>query len=220
MNPLPPTFAATRRSAHALAEQVLCAVRYAAVGRIGLDAVDDGIVTPAFGGRVVGLRGVELVDGGRRTAPSTLRDAADFFGVAPGAPPLWKPSTDVDIDEPLAISADGVAALAQWFALSRSARAAVAPDANPTLWPEHFDLAITTANGHIFGSSPGDSTHPAPYLYVVPAERPVPDGDIRFWAEPFGASLGYDSVAGVGDAVTFFAAAADRLAAAHAETTR
>jgi hypothetical protein len=217
---LPPSFAATRRDVHALAEHVLCAVRYAAVGRIGLDAADDGVITPEFAGRVVGLRGTELVDGSRCAPVSTLRDAADFFGVVPGPPPLWEPSTDVDLDEPLTIAADGVAALARWFALGRAALAAIEPDAVPTLWPEHFDLAVTTASGHIFGASPGDATHPAPYLYVVPAAGPIPDGDADFWAEPFGASLGYDRVAGLADAATFFVAAAGRLAANRTEVTR
>jgi len=195
-------------------------VRYAAVRRIGLVAVDDGIVTPDFDGRVVGLRGVELVDGSRVAPVSTLRAAAEFFGVEPGVPPLWESSTLVDLDEPLLITADGSTAMAHWFALGRAALAAIEPDTVPTLWPEHFDLAITTTAGHIFGASPGDASHPAPYLYVVPANGPVPDGDARFWAEPFGASLGYATVAGLDDAVTFFTAAADRLATAHTEATR
>ena len=77
MDPLPTSFASTRVAVHTLAEHVLCAVRYAAVGRIGLSPVGDGIATPPFDGRVVGLRGVELVDtsrhGDRRSTLSTLR---------------------------------------------------------------------------------------------------------------------------------------------------
>ena len=72
-------------------------------------------------------------------------------------------------------------------------------------------MAVTTAEGHIFGVSPGDAAHATPYLYVVPAGGPVPDGDARFWAEPFGAALGYDRVDSVITAVAFFTLAANRL---------
>jgi hypothetical protein len=219
MEPLPRSYDATRRSVHALAEHVLCASRYAASGRIGLMPVDDGIVTPEFKGRIVGLRGVELIDsrGDRRAPVSTLRAAARFCGVEPGAPPLWEPVTSCELDAPLPIDADGVAALTQWFAVGRSALASVYPGSPLTLWPEHFDLAITSAEGHIFGVSPGDATHTTPYLYVVPAGGPVPDGDDRFWSEPFGASLRYDRVDFAITAVAFFTLAANRLAASLTE---
>src|SRR6266508_1657424 len=98
MQPLPSSFAPTRVAVHTLAEHVLCAARYAAVGRIGLTPVGDGVATPPFDGRVVGLRGVELVDAGaggeRRFPVTTLRSAGEFFGVVPGVPPLWTPSTN------------------------------------------------------------------------------------------------------------------------------
>ena len=54
MRALPPAFASSRMAMHTLAEHVLCAARYAAVGRIGLTPVGDGIATPEFDGRVVG----------------------------------------------------------------------------------------------------------------------------------------------------------------------
>jgi hypothetical protein len=103
---LPPTLASTRASLHALAEQVLCAVRYQDVGRVGLTPWPDGLGTPPFGdnGRAVGVRGTELVDvageSERRTPVTTLRAAGAFFGVAPGAPDLWTPVTMVDGDAP------------------------------------------------------------------------------------------------------------------------
>ena len=58
----------------------------------------------------------------------------------------------------LDIDADGVAALAAWFALVSAALTTVHPAASPTLWPEHFDLAVTVA-GATYGGSPGDATH-------------------------------------------------------------
>ena len=98
MDRLPTSFASTRVGVHTLAEHVLCAVRYAAVGRIGLTPVRDGIDTPPFDGRVVGLRLRELVDGGtggeRRSPITTIRAAGEFLGVTPGVPPLWTPTTN------------------------------------------------------------------------------------------------------------------------------
>jgi hypothetical protein len=214
MDPLPSAFGATRAAVHTLAEHVLCAVRYAAVGRIGLIPVGDGIATPPFEGRVVGLGGVELVDagtGGERRAPvTTLRSAGEFFGVTPGVPPLWTPSTRGDLDAVLDIEADGMAALTAWFALVSTALATVHPAASQTLWPEHFDLAITV-DGATYGGSPGDANHVGPYLYVTPPGDPVPDGDHRFWSEPFGASLTYDRITSAADAVAFFAQATARV---------
>ena len=220
MDRLPTSFISTRGAVHTLAEHVLCAARYAAVGRIGLTPVDDGIATPPFDGRVVGLRGVELVDTGthgeRRSPVTTLRAAGAFFGVVPGVPPLWTPTTNSNLDDVLHIDADGVAVLAAWFTLVSGALTTVHPAASQTLWPEHFDLAVTVA-GATYGGSPGDATHVAPYLYVTPAGEPVPDGDRRFWNEPFGASLAYDRITGAADAIGFFTEAMARVAASSTE---
>ncbi len=220
MDPLPTSFASTRVGVHTLAEHVLCSARYAAVGRIGLSPVGDGIATPPFDGRVVGLRGVELVDtdtrGERRSGVTTLRSAGAFFGVVPGVPPLWTPTTNGDPDAVLDVDAGAVAALAAWFALVSTALATVHPAASPTLWPEHFDLAVTVA-GATYGGSPGDATHPAPYLYVTPPGDPAPDGDRQFWNEPFGVSLTYDRINGAADAIGFFTEAMTRAAASSTE---
>jgi len=131
------------------------------------------------------------------------------FGT-PAAPPLWTPSTNRDLDALLDVDADSVAAITTWFSVVSAALATMHPAA-PTLWPEHFDLAVTVA-GATYGGSPGDVTHAMPYLYVTPPGDLDPDGDRRFWNEPFGASLSYDRVAGVADAVAFFAAAEAHLA--------
>ena len=220
MDRLPTSFASTRVGVHTLAEHVLCAVRYAAVGRIGLTPVRDGIDTPPFDGRVVGLRLRELVDGGtggeRRSPITTIRAAGEFLGVTPGVPPLWTPTTNSNLDDVLDIDADGVAVLAAWFTLVSGALTTVHPATSQTLWPEHFDLAVTVA-GATYGGSPGDATHVAPYLYVTPPGEPVPDGDRRFWNEPFGASLAYDRITGAADAIGFFTEAMARVAASSTE---
>jgi hypothetical protein len=218
VNPLPDSFVSTRLAVHALAEHVLSAVRYAAVERIGLEPAPDGIATPPFDGRTVGLRGLELVDrspDGERLAPvTTLRAAADHFGIAVGAPPLWTAVTSPDPDAPLPINETDLRLLCGWFTLAGQALATQAPSASPTLWPEHFDLAVTVSDAQrgdiTYGGSPGDAEHDQPYLYVLPPS-PVPDGDRSFWNETFGATITFDRVGTADDAAAFFADAATRI---------
>ena len=225
--PLPDSFIGTRLSVHALAEHVLCTVRYAAVGQIGLLPVPDGVETPPFEGRTVGLRGRELVDrrpdGERRAPVTTLRAAAEHFGTMIGPPPLWSPVTSVDPDAPLALDGTDLGLLCRWFALVSDALTTQAPEADQTLWPEHFDLAVTVndtrAGNTIFGGSPGDTEHRQPYVYVVPP-APVPDGDSSFWNEPFGAARTYDRIANTSSAATFYAEGAARIRSAPAPEGR
>jgi hypothetical protein len=217
MPSLPSSFMSTRAAVHSLAEQVLCAARYAAVQRIGLLPGADGIVTPPFDGRVVGVRGVEIVDVRdveRRAPITTLRAAGEFFGVVPASPPLWTPATNADLDAMLDVAADGVAELAAWFGVVGDALETVHPGSTATLWPEHFDLAVTV-DGATYGGSPGDHLHPEPYLYVTPPGVRAPDGG--FWNETFGASLPYPQVTDAADAVAFFTEAARRIATAPTE---
>ena len=57
-----------------------------------------------------------------------------------------------------------------------------APDEEPVLWPEHFDLGVAVDEVN-YGASPGDAGHAAPYAYVGPwAPRQGP-----FWNVSFGA---------------------------------
>ena len=68
-----------------------------------------------------------------------------------------------------------------------------------TIWPEHFDLALSAAKVN-YGASPGDDAIGEPYAYVGPWDRPLP-GDATFWNQPFGAALGHDRIAGSDDLV-------------------
>ena len=63
------------------------------------------------------------------------------------------------------------------------------------LWPEHFDIAIdlgpeSADKRATIGASPGDESHPEPYLYVTPWAAEVSS---ELWnAQGFkGAELGY-----------------------------
>ena len=236
LSALPAGFAASVDAVHAIGEHVLCAVRHAAVERVGLRPTADGVATPPYGEslRSVGVEGDELVDrsegdaraGDRRARITTVRAAGEFFGVTPGIPGgLWTPVTEPDLDAPLNVDPAAIAVLARWYAFIDAALGALHEHAGRhgtmldplTLWPEGFDLATTGASVN-YGGSPGDQFVTTPYLYVGPVDRPFPpttDGE-PFWNEPFGASLRYHDITSLEQAVAFFTRGFDLTAAARA----
>jgi hypothetical protein len=214
------TLVSTRGAMHRIAEHVLSPARYAEEGRIGLRPSPYGIETPPLGpaGRVLALDGPELVltDGaGERRAPvSTLRAAAVFFGVTPGAPAhVYTPNTPLELDAELVLDPAAQLLLADWFTLGDAVLArfcADVPEDAPTeatLWPEHFDLGIVAAEVN-YGFSPGDEYEPMPYVYVGPhAGRPAGD---EFWNAPFGAMRSISSVGSLEAALAFLHEGRDR----------
>jgi len=218
---LPPSFADTRAALHAVAEHVLAAARYRAVGRIGLAVAPGGFGTPPFEGTVLRVELGDLVvernHDVQRAPLTTLRAAAAFVGLEPGMPDTaYVPSTPLDLDRPLAIDLPSARMVAHWFAVGDDALqpfseelTAASPneDALPsavTLWPEHFDLALSAAKVN-YGVSPGDGTIGEPYAYVGPWDRPLP-GDQRFWNQPFGATLTHDRANTASELQQFFRA--------------
>jgi hypothetical protein len=203
----------TRRSLHAVAEQVLAAARYASEARIGLVAAPGGFGTPTLaGGRRIEVQLDEVVvldsDGGAlREKLTTLRRAGEFAEVEPKAPPVYPAATASDLDGALVIERDAARILADWFALVDTALRQIAAEliepSTITLWPEHFDIALT-ASAVNYGGSPGDAEHDEPYLYVGPFARPLPAGGAGFWNEPFGASLTRRAAPDVDAVVAFF----------------
>jgi hypothetical protein len=170
----PARLAATRDGLHRVAEHLLAAARYAASGEIGLVPAPGGFRTPPFGpdGRFLAVDGTELVVGDaaatRRTALTTLRAAAEFAGVTPGAPAqVYRPATPLDPDEPLMIDPLAARLLAEWYQLGAQALSQLAAEVRgdrpsaavllsqlaaevrgdrpsaAVLWPEHFDVGIT-----------------------------------------------------------------------------
>jgi hypothetical protein len=209
--PPPPRLVETRTALHTMAEHILAAFRYRAVGRIGLQPARGGIGTPLTDGRWVEVIGGDLVvrdETGEvtREPVTTLRSAGTLVGIPPGLPPgSYSPVTPLDVDAGLEIDPVAAAALAGWFALVADALGEFvshhpnesATDA--TIWPEHFDLALSLGEVN-YGGSPGDEAHPEPYLYVGPWTPRSGD----FWNEPFGASRTAASVPDVPAAVAFF----------------
>ena len=177
--PVPPTLAETRRALHLLAERVVSPARRRANGKIGLRWTLGGFGTPFFGADAqIRVDGAELVVvrgwEERRTAPSTIAEAAAALG------------TDVLDSAPLEIDLVASRFVADWFgfttALLEQLRAEARPEWEPSrvqIWPEHFDVALEVGNEQAeqraaIGGSPGDESHPEPYLYVAPwTARPV-----------------------------------------------
>jgi len=212
---MPARLAATRAGLHQVAEHILAAALHAETGEIALMPSPGGFRTPPFGRdrRYLAVDGTELVGGGtggsRRAALTTLRAAAEFAGITPGAPAeVYRPATPLDLDEPLTIDPAAARVLADWYQLGEQALrvfAAEIPDDQPTaavLWPEHFDLGIT-AGAINYGASPGDTHVADPYLYVGPHDGPLP-GDPAFWNAPFGAVRTLDQIGAAADAAAFF----------------
>ncbi len=225
--PVPPALVTTRTALHRLAGSVLAPARRRVNGKFGLRWTRGGFGTPFFGpDRQVRVDGTELVvvDGGaERSAPvTTLAAAGRQLGAG------WLPGDALLDDEPLAVDEEAAAFIGQFYGLAtrvlETLRADSAADEEPSrvqLWPEHFDMALElgaeSAGGRAaFGLSPGDETHPEPYLYVAPWQAPEPG---ELWqAEGFrGAELSYASLAAADDPVTvalaFFAPRREALTA-------
>lgn len=221
--PLPATFLDDRAVLQRIVVHVLARARAQATGRIGLVPTPGGIGTPAFGEDLTVVRlthaGLAVDTGGTTTltafADATLRslargagaDLAAEFSAGTDTPPLG------NIDEALAFDPATLTALGAWHALgwqildaTMARLPASASPARTQLWPEHFDVGTNVAFGPgdndraNLGTSPGDSTHAPPYLYLGPwgTDRP---GAPEYWNASFGAVLSYADLATTPDPV-------------------
>jgi hypothetical protein len=172
---------ATRRSLHAVAEMLLAGPQHRAHGTIRLRVVPGGFAQVKGPLRV---ENAELVaEQARVPLRGTVAEIAARIGVDAGVPEgLYTDHAPHGIDEPLAVDPAAAALLAGWFGRGDGGLRRFAPDAEPVLWPEHFDLGIGLDEVN-YGISPGDAGHPGPYAYVGPwTARQGP-----FWNAGFGA---------------------------------
>ncbi len=190
---------ATRRSLHAVAELLIAGPQHRAHATIRLRVSAGG-----FAGVAVPLRveGTDLVwDGGSAPLTGTFRGLAQAAGVTAGPPEgVYADTSGVEPDEEIHVDAAAAARLAEWFARGEAGLRAFAPESEPVLWPEHFDLAISEGEVN-YGVSPGDATHPEPYAYVgpwTPREGP-------FWNASFGAVRAASEFANHVELAGFFA---------------
>lgn len=194
------TYAATRHSLHGLAELVLAGPRYVAGGSMRLRAGPDGIRT--WDDPAVLLSGGELVTGTTRLPVGGLTYASAAAGVGLVAQPLdyvYHDGPHVSPDDVVTLDPDQAVVVQDALGRGDAALRRFARDAQPILWPEHFDVAITLGEVN-YGVSPGDGFLDSPYAYVGPHQaRTGP-----FWNAPFGAARPLADLADVDAVVAFF----------------
>ena len=200
--------ATTRRSLHGIAELVLAGPQYDACQSIRLQVTPGGFGTVADPDlRVDGLDlvspTVRLPLGGTfaglaRAAGVEARPLRDVYADGPGVSP----------DDQVVVDPDAALEILDAYARGDAALRAFAPDEQPVLWPEHFDVGITVGEVN-YGISPGDAGVPEPYAYVGPwAKR-----EGAFWNQDFGATRLLTEVPEVDSLVAFFHEGTTRAAA-------
>ncbi len=195
---------ATRRSLHAVAEQLLAGPQYREQGTIRLRITPGGFAQLKGPWRVEGAELVGALDTGPVRVPltGTVAEVAAAAGIEPGVPEgLYADHADLGADGGLAVDTDAVSLLAGWFERGDAGLRAFAPDVEPVLWPEHFDLG-TSLDEVNYGISAGDAGHAGPYAYVGPWT--AREGE--FWNASFGAVRAADELPDAGAVAAFFAA--------------
>jgi hypothetical protein len=176
--------ATTRRSLHAIAEQVMAGPQHRRTKEIALRITADGFATVA--GPALELTATALVSVAGEFAldgASCARLAA-AVGVDVGAPrDIYHDLTGVPADEVLTVAPAAAAELLEALRRGDAALRRLAPGQTPILWPEHFDVGITVDEVN-YGVSPGDGYLAEPYVYVGPWKPHTGE----FWNAPFGAT--------------------------------
>lgn len=206
MDALPPT----RRLLHGVAEGLLAGPQHRSCGRIALRVVPGGFAT--VGRPVLRLEGSDLVvDERRRVAlTGTLGEVGRATGYGYGEPvDVYHQHSGTTANEALELDAEAQRSIVDWFVLGDAALRALAPNEVPTLWPEHFDVAILLQE-RSFGVSPGDDYSAQPYAYVSDTVLPRDE----FWNAPFGACRPSAELSDLADLVTFWSAGLDRITSA------
>jgi hypothetical protein len=194
------TYTRTRRCLHALAELVLAGPRFRESGDLRLRVRPEGIST--WDAPLVVLAGGELVTPSSRIAVDglTITEIAALAGLEPSPlDDVYSDGPGVSPSETVRLDADWVRVVERAFRLGDDALREFRPDAERTLWPEHFDVA-TTVDEVNYGVSPGDGYLDRPYAYVGPHD-PLTGG---FWNAPFGAARLVDEFPGVEGITAFF----------------
>ncbi|MDH6130792.1 hypothetical protein P3T37_000159 [Kitasatospora sp. MAA4] len=194
------TLVRTRRALHAVAELVLAGPQFRTSGTIRLRASLGGFATRAEPhAQVVGA---DLVAPGQRLflERTTCADLAAAIGVTAGAPAgLYHDGSGVGPEDVIEADPQAAQLIAQAFAVGDAALRRMFHDADPVIWPEHFDLGVTV-DAINYGVSPGDGFQAEPYAYVGP--HTPQQGE--FWNAPFGAAATIRELGGVDGVLAFF----------------
>ncbi|HWN33007.1 MAG TPA: hypothetical protein VNP03_09685 [Pseudonocardia sp.] len=202
----PTDLPATRRALHGVAELLLAGPQYRTGGLIRLRITPGGFSTVAS--PELRVDGEQLVAGSTRLpmAGRSYAELAEGVGVEAGAPSeLYADGSGVDPSESVTLDPAAARTIVAAFALGDAALRDLAPDAEPVLWPEHFDVGITVLEVN-YGVSPGDGYLAEPYAYVGP-HHPRRGA---FWNAPFGATRPVAALADVAGALRFFREGRDR----------
>ncbi len=190
----------TRLSLHAVAELVLAGPQFQQCGTIRLRVLRDGfgtILAPE-----VRVKGTMLAVAERSVSLDgrTVADVAHEAGLTPRPlDDVYQGGCGLGAEHVLSVDAAAATEISDAFRSGDQAMAALAPEAERVLWPEHFDLGISLDEVN-YGLSPGDSYLPVPYAYVGPWTPGDFTGD--FWNAPFGAAR---PVREIDDLVAFYA---------------
>jgi hypothetical protein len=189
----------TRQTLHGIAELVLAGPQYAASRTIRLRAAPGGFRTVATPD--LRVERLELVGPTVRVPlRGTFAALARAAGVeARALRDVYAGGPEVGPDDPVLVDPEAVDVILGAFADGDAAMRAFAPDLEPVLGPEHFDIGVT-ADAVNYGVSPGDAQLPEPYAYVAPWNA----REGAFWNAPFGAARPLRELPDVASLVGFF----------------
>jgi hypothetical protein len=201
------TLERTRRSLHGIAELVLAGPQYVASQSIRLRATPGGFGTESAPD--LRVDGLELI-----TPTARLPLTGTFAGLARAAGVEARPLRDVYGEGPgvadgdlIEVDPEAVAVILAAFSLGDAAMRTFAPDQEPVIWPEHFDIGISVDEVN-YGVSPGDAHLSEPYAYVGPWS--AREGE--FWNTSFGAARPLAELPDLDSLEAFFREGAERAA--------
>jgi hypothetical protein len=210
------TLVTTRLALHGVAELILAGPQYRRGGGIRLRVAPGGFSTVASPDlRVEGDRLV-TPDGPLRLSGGTYAERAKEAGVEPSRlDDVYSGGVRIDPDTRIELDPAAALVLAEAFVRGDSALRMLAPEEEPVLWPEHFDVGITSGEVN-YGVSPGDAGIPEPYAYVGPWTPRSGD----FWNATFGASRLMSELPDAEAVLAFFRAGEREAAPAGTPSTR
>ncbi len=214
MTPELPTFVATRRQLHGIAENFIAGPQYRAAGTIRLAVRPDGFTGTAL---PVAVHGSSLVwPQGSVPLAGPVSAVVQASGLDVGPPPaeVYHATAPLDPTSSLDIDPGSAELLYRSLYAGGFAIKAVVPEGHPVLWPEHLDVAVTD-NEVNYGVSAGDDFHALPYAYVGPWDHGTAGRAGSIWNAPFGALHALDAAADVdaisADVIDFFRRAQSQL---------
>jgi len=200
------TLESTRRSLHAVAESLLAGPQYRASGTIRLQLTTKGFKTRAEPELLV--EGAQVIAQGHGYPLSgvTLKELGAMLGVEAAGPGNYHDGADAGPDEPIEVDPEAAEQMFKALNMGQEGLRSFAPQQEPVLWPEHFDVGILV-NDVAYGVSPGDRHIGMPYAYV---SAQAPDDD-PYWNESFGAAKLISELGSAENIAQFFNEGQSRL---------